>query len=395
MIECSNVSEIPGIYGSFKIDEKLIQKVWAEQNFSSINLNTDLGLPLKILSPGKWNLSEEGPDFKNASILLNNKEVTGDVEIHFNSKDWYKHNHHLDPNFKKVILHVVLFPSRNENYICKNIEGKKIPLICLLPHLTKSIEETIESYTLQSLTKYKSSLPFNLHSTETLHEIKEANIELSKARWLQKLNFAEQRLKKFSPEETIHQFFLEVLGYSRNRMQMNELAVNFKASWWMCNESSANLAYDSISTWKTVGVRPANYPKLRLEQYLNLWKINPKWIYKLSKLDVIKHSEFSKTNRKNLNIKSLQQKIMGILSNVFGENKINTICIDALFPILSKIHNRDYFPFWFHWYCGDFPPILKKISKEAKIGGHNKSSPYSNGVLQGVLGYCIEKKILE
>ena len=230
-----------------KYDEKLIQKVWAEQNFSSINLNTDLGLPLKILSPGKWNLSEEGPDFKNASILLNNKEITGDVEIHFNSKDWYKHNHHLDPNFKKVILHVVLFPSRYENYICKNIEGKKIPLICLLPHLTKSIEETIESYTLQSLTKYKSSLPFNLHSTETLHEIKEANIELSKARWLQKLNFAEQRLKKFSPEETIHQFFLEVLGYSRNRMQMNELAVNFKASWWMCNESSANLAYDSTT----------------------------------------------------------------------------------------------------------------------------------------------------
>ena len=38
---------------------------------------------------------------------------------------------------------------------------------------------------------------------------------------------------------------------------------------------------------------------------------------------------------------------------------------------------------------------LKKISKEARVAGHNKSNPYSNGVLQGVLGYCIEKRILE
>ena len=64
------VKEVPGLYGSLKVDEKIIQKIWAAQNFNQINLETESGKKLKILSPGTWNQSEEGPDFKNTHLLL-------------------------------------------------------------------------------------------------------------------------------------------------------------------------------------------------------------------------------------------------------------------------------------------------------------------------------------
>jgi hypothetical protein len=53
----------------------------------------------------------------------------------------------------------------------------------------------------------------------------------------------------------------------------------------------------------------------------------------------------------------------------------------------------DYFETWFFWYAGDFPRILLKISKDAMIAGHSPKEPFSNGTLQGVLGYCIKNQI--
>ena len=40
------VKEVPGLYGSLKVDEKIIQKIWAEQNFNQINLETESGKKL-------------------------------------------------------------------------------------------------------------------------------------------------------------------------------------------------------------------------------------------------------------------------------------------------------------------------------------------------------------
>ena len=108
MSEYLKVQEVPGLYGKLKIDEKRIQKIWADQNHLNKELSTECGNKLKIISSGIWNLSEEGPDFKDASILLNDKKITGDVEIHFRTEDWNRHYHHKDPNYNRVVLHVVL-----------------------------------------------------------------------------------------------------------------------------------------------------------------------------------------------------------------------------------------------------------------------------------------------
>lgn len=67
---------------------------------------TACGKELTVLSRGTWNL-ESGPDFLQAKISLNGKELCGDVEIHVRTSDWKAHGHDKDPAFANVILHVV------------------------------------------------------------------------------------------------------------------------------------------------------------------------------------------------------------------------------------------------------------------------------------------------
>ena len=74
------------MYGTFSAEEKLIQKIWNNADFKTENILTTDGKNLKILDFGKWNLGDEGPDFKGATITFDGERVSGDVEIHFEEK---------------------------------------------------------------------------------------------------------------------------------------------------------------------------------------------------------------------------------------------------------------------------------------------------------------------
>ena len=83
-----------------------LQRIWEKLAFQPHHLATDNGHPLQIINQGEWN-HQNGPDFLNAEILLNGIRCFGAVEIHVNASDWYLHNHHKDPRYNGVILHVV------------------------------------------------------------------------------------------------------------------------------------------------------------------------------------------------------------------------------------------------------------------------------------------------
>ena len=57
-----------------KIKEQLVKCIWSEQLFKKDKLYTEDGLRMAVISSGLWNL-EEGPDFKDAEILLEGKGV--------------------------------------------------------------------------------------------------------------------------------------------------------------------------------------------------------------------------------------------------------------------------------------------------------------------------------
>ena len=64
------------------------------------------GEKFEIIDVGITN-QDSGPDFFNAKIKFDNTVWAGNVEIHVNSSDWYKHKHQYDLTYNNVILHVV------------------------------------------------------------------------------------------------------------------------------------------------------------------------------------------------------------------------------------------------------------------------------------------------
>ncbi|MCX6177518.1 MAG: DUF2851 family protein [Bacteroidetes bacterium] len=83
-----------------------LQRIWEKLAFQPQYLATDNGQPLQIINQGEWN-NQNGPDFLNAEVVINGIHCFGAIEIHVNASDWYLHNHHTDPRYNGVILHVV------------------------------------------------------------------------------------------------------------------------------------------------------------------------------------------------------------------------------------------------------------------------------------------------
>ena len=88
------------------INERLLQYIWQLQYFNQNELTTGDGESLSILHPGIIN-TNQGPDFLNAKIKVNNTIWAGSIELHVLSSDWNSHQHSFDKNYANIILHVV------------------------------------------------------------------------------------------------------------------------------------------------------------------------------------------------------------------------------------------------------------------------------------------------
>ncbi len=88
------------------VNERLLQFIWQFQYFDAQGLQTLAEEPVTILAPGKLN-RDQGPDFSAARIQIGPASWSGNVEIHIQSSDWYRHHHEEDRTYGSVILHVV------------------------------------------------------------------------------------------------------------------------------------------------------------------------------------------------------------------------------------------------------------------------------------------------
>ena len=88
------------------MNERLLQFIWQLQYFNQKNLITEDKETLTIIHPGTLN-TNQGPDFLNAQIKVNETVWVGNIELHILASDWVSHKHSDDTNFKNVVLHVV------------------------------------------------------------------------------------------------------------------------------------------------------------------------------------------------------------------------------------------------------------------------------------------------
>ncbi|MFK7813142.1 MAG: DUF2851 family protein [Maribacter sp.] len=86
--------------------EDFLHFIWNTHKVQSKQLNTTKGEVLVIHNYGIHNHSS-GPDFFNAKIEVDEQLWAGNVEMHLKASDWYTHGHETDSNYDNVILHVV------------------------------------------------------------------------------------------------------------------------------------------------------------------------------------------------------------------------------------------------------------------------------------------------
>jgi len=121
---------------SFHVPERFLRQIWKHRDFATPVLQTTDGQPIVIISPGKSN-PDGGPDFIDARIRVGNVLYRGDVELHQNCIDWSQHEHHLDPKYNTVILHVVFRRDPSETSTLTK-SRRSVPVLVLEPHLVST-----------------------------------------------------------------------------------------------------------------------------------------------------------------------------------------------------------------------------------------------------------------
>lgn len=124
------------------MNESLLHFVWQYRLFNNTNLNTVPFSSIEIIDPGLHN-SDAGPDFFNAKIRLDGMVWAGNIEMHIDGNDWYKHGHNKDDSYNNTILHVVL----ESPVTTMTNKGVEVPVLQIT--IPKAIIEKYNSFQLE------------------------------------------------------------------------------------------------------------------------------------------------------------------------------------------------------------------------------------------------------
>lgn len=208
--------------GTSRVTERLVSQLWNDQAIRHSGLVTTDGLALQVVYRGRWS-HNDGPDFRRAILSLQDgRLLSGDVEVHLRSSDWYAHGHHLDRNYDSVILHVVAHnDSANPTLKRNGEEALVLSLEGLLPSLvalsTYEPEAELGSIAGQSCRCANG----RARPDEPILAL----LESLGNRWFAgRVAQFEGELSCSDPEQVLYAGLLEALGYKANQAPFRRLA---------------------------------------------------------------------------------------------------------------------------------------------------------------------------
>ncbi len=210
-----------------KIKEQLVKCIWSEQLFKKDKLYTEDGLRMEVISSGLWNL-EEGPDFKDAEILLEGKGVIkGDVEIHVCSGDWVRHGHSKQKEYEGVCLHVFMWNDRKNKYV--KLKNRLVPQLELYNYLKYKLDKLADMIDIENYphTGSANAGPCQKRLSAISLDDKWIGNFLDYAgdeRLLVKAGRFGKRLNTQTFEQVLYEAIMESLGYKNNKEQFRHLA---------------------------------------------------------------------------------------------------------------------------------------------------------------------------
>ncbi|MBV6440593.1 MAG: hypothetical protein EPGJADBJ_02265 [Saprospiraceae bacterium] len=280
--------------------ESFLHFLWRWRRFDAQTLRTTDGQSLEILHPGEWN-GHAGPDFFNARVRIGDTIWAGNVEMHLRASEWMLHRHSTDAAYNNVVLHVVL----EEDQPVARASGERIPCLELKGRIPPKI---LENY--QRLEHERAWIPcrqffkdipgivrlnwLDRLLVERLEQKTAAVAEILAAtgnHWeeafyrLLARNFG---LKvNAEPFETLARSLpLLILAKHKNDVKQTEALLfgqagmldgAFKDEWpkalaqeYRFLKHKYDLMPMAFSQWKFLRLRPANFPTVRLAQFVAL-----------------------------------------------------------------------------------------------------------------------------
>lgn len=387
------VEEVQGLYGPFTFSEHLLQQIWARRDFDGSNLTTQDGRRVELVHPGRWN-TLGGPDFKEARIRFDGGEVqSGDVELHLHAAGWHEHGHADDPAYDRVILHVVLFPEAGSQAIMA-AGARPLPTLALLPHLHHSLEEYAAESAIESLAGRPMPEIMERLRKRTPEDLAALLECRARERWQQKVRYAALRLERLGWVEACHHAALEVLGYRFNRAPMLELAARYPLATWSGRGVDLRQAYEAAGDrWTRHGVRPANHPWVRLQQYGAWVEARPDWPGLLPAmardLPAVSWVTATREIRRTHQLAELRAALaQRICADSIGGNRLDNLICDGFLPLAAAHLGRELSGLWWHWWPGDQPPLLGVVLRELGMFT-GPSRPAAHGPLQGLLAQIL------
>jgi hypothetical protein len=203
--------------GSVDVAERFVSRIWSGGLLDGRRLVTSRGDRVRVINPGREN-RDQGPDFVGATIATaDHGMLTGDVELHLRASDWKRHGHHLDPNYNRVVLHVVWLGDT-----AANLEnGRMVPTVPLRRCLSGSLQDM----------HWCSLIPNGAVEPCTAAAQKLGAAELGLVlddagdrRFRLRVDRLRGEMATEEPSEVLYRSIMAALGYSKNGAAFEELA---------------------------------------------------------------------------------------------------------------------------------------------------------------------------
>jgi hypothetical protein len=199
-------------------DEKFLQAVWHHRLLRSQELVSASGKRIEILDPGRWN-HEAGPDFRDARMRIEGRDVVGDVEIHVKASDWQRHQHGRDFEYNRVVLHAFLDHDDCATHDVLH-SGRQIERVCLADQLAgdmSSLEQAIELEELEEPVSARGGACQQVLLRLDVGFVRKFFDAAARQRMEQKMQRVANWARHDAPDQVLYQTLLTALGHKSNR----------------------------------------------------------------------------------------------------------------------------------------------------------------------------------
>ncbi len=410
--------------------EEFIHFLWKYRLFKRSLLKTTRGEVIEIIHPGDGN-TNSGPDFSAAKVKIDGTLWAGNIEMHLQSSDWFRHGHQHDQAYQNIILHVVY---KHDKEITDSL-GRMVPVFEVAgfidPFLPENYEKIIQSKTWIPCANYIQEAD-NFIMMNWLSRLLVDRLERKAGEIISFLEYFEQNWEK-----TFYYFLARNFGFkvnsspfgllaqktpymllSKHKNDLTQLeALLFGQAGLLAN--NFNDAYPEIlkreyhflkhkynlepldsSLWKLGRLRPTNFPTIRIAQFARLINQSSglfsklmhtaevEEIYKLFSIqcspywsDHFKFDVLSKKSNKSLGKSAIDNIIINTvvpMKFVYGRENMKPEIKDDSLMLISKIQPED-----------------NKVIKYWKmLSIHPRNASESQALLELKKNYCTPRKCL-